>query len=141
MYGARSSDGCAASIAGSPGRTSGAATAPGAGGQPGTNGRCSTPPRCAPRATATGVRLSRRPGQLPDEDNQRPQNGTWGAPGALRGARRVRETARRNGPAERPEPRSGPISLPETVTVEPSDELIDYVADLGRPAGAIRKRA
>jgi len=31
--------------------------------------------------------------------------------------------------------------VPETVTVEPSDELIDYVADLGRRAEAIRSRA
>jgi len=36
--------------------------------------------------------------------------GTCGEPGALKGARRVREAARGNGPVERPEPRLGPTS-------------------------------
>jgi len=40
--------------------------------------------------------------------------------------------------AERP---SDGRRIPETVTVEPSDELIDYVGDLGRRADAIRNRA
>jgi len=40
--------------------------------------------------------------------------------------------------AERP---SDGRRIPETVTVQPSDELIDYVADLGRRADAIRNRA
>jgi hypothetical protein len=40
--------------------------------------------------------------------------------------------------AERP---SDGRRIPETVTVEPSDELIDYVADLGSRADAIRNRA
>src|SRR5258708_6543327 len=31
--------------------------------------------------------------------------------------------------------------IPEAVTVQPSDDLIDYVADLGRRADAIRNRA
>src|SRR5690348_13686355 len=40
--------------------------------------------------------------------------------------------------AERP---SDGRRIPQTVTVQPSDELIDYVADLGRRADAIRNRA
>jgi hypothetical protein len=69
------------------------------------------PPRCASRATATGAHRSPLPGQAQDEDRPRP-HGACGAPGALNGARRVREAARRNGPAERPEPRPGPTSHP-----------------------------
>jgi hypothetical protein len=41
-----------------------------------------------------------------------PARRACGAPGALKGARRVREAARRNGSAGRPEPRSGPTSHP-----------------------------
>jgi hypothetical protein len=54
----------------------------------------------APRATATGDQSSPYPGLARHEDPQATQRDLWSAR-ALRGARRVRETARGNGSVER----------------------------------------
>ena len=51
-----------------------------------------------------------------DEDTTQAPNGTCGAPGARKRARRVREAARGNGPVERPEPRPGPTSPPTSAS-------------------------
>ncbi len=79
--------------AGSPGRHYAAANAAAAGGPPARTDSCSIPRRSAPRATATGAQPSRPPGRPQDEETNR-INGTWGAPGSLKGARRVREAVR-----------------------------------------------
>ena len=54
---------------------------------------CSTRPESAPGATTTGEQRSRHRGRAQHEGNARP-SGACGAPGALRGARRVREATR-----------------------------------------------
>ncbi len=105
--GAGSSNGYGANIVGSPGRASATATAVADGGPPVRNESGSTRRRCASGATDTEDQSSRRPGRPRHETSNESQTGTCGAPGALRGARRVRETARGNGPVERPEPRLG----------------------------------
>ena len=82
--------GCAASTAGSAGRTSAAATAEAAGGQPGKKGRCSTRQGAHDALPLPG---NRRP--VPMANNRmRTASRTrraCGAPGALRAARRVRK--------------------------------------------------
>jgi hypothetical protein len=54
------------------------------------------------------------PWPILDEESDRSRSGTCGAPGALKGARRVREAVRGNGPAKRWRSRPGPTSRPET---------------------------
>ena len=70
---------------------------------------CSTRPESAPGATTTGEQRSRHHGRAQYEASARP-SGACGAPGALRGARRVREATRRNGPVVTPAPRPGSTS-------------------------------
>src|SRR6266480_3942213 len=85
MCGARSSGGCAVSTAGSRGRNYAAASAEAAGGQPAKTGNCSTRQRCAPRATATGARLSRHRGRPRDEDTLTRRWDLWSARCSERG--------------------------------------------------------
>ena len=105
------------------GKTCAAASAAAVGGRPARNGNCSAWRGCTLPAIATADQSSPLHGRSRDEGNSQESSGTCGAPVALRGARRVREAVRRDGPVEKPVPRSGPTSrtwpLPREDLVHP----------------------
>src|SRR6266498_1396431 len=114
LPGGRSSDGCAANTAGSPGRISAAATATVGGGPLTARSSCSIPAWSAPLATATGEQPSPRRGRLGDEEPRHAVIGLVESPVPGRLARRVREAGRGNPSVETPTGRPGPTSLPHT---------------------------